>query len=189
MIRYSRHQAVIRVLLSLSLAAAAGSLATDAYAQAKKKKGGAAPGGPVKLETYGKWEVYATPAGRSRLCYALSRPQKRLPANLKRDDGYIFISTRPAQNVRNEVAIKMGYDVKPDSSPNVNVGKTKFEMVANGADLFVKNAAQERTFVAALRKSGEIVVHASSKRGNNTTDTYSLSGISQALDRVAKECK
>ncbi|MGH7246968.1 MAG: invasion associated locus B family protein, partial [Pseudomonadota bacterium] len=28
-----------------------------------------------------------------------------------------------------------------------------------------------------------------SSRGTQTTDTYSLQGLSQALDRVAEECK
>jgi hypothetical protein len=39
-----------------------------------------------------------------------------------------------------------------------------------------------------MRKGAKLEVKASSKKGNMTTDTYSLTGFSQALDRVLKDC-
>jgi len=192
------HAALIRdfrnaMMKTLSCAIAALALfalapADNAFAQAKKKTNEPAQAGPKKVSTHGKWEVYVQ-AGKARLCYALTKAQKRSPANLKDVDGFIFISTRPAQNVRNEVAVKMGVDLKQDAKPTVTVGTQKFAMVANGSDLFVENAAEERPFVAALRKGSEIVVRAVSRRGNDITDSYSLAGISAALDTVQKECK
>lgn len=172
------------VALALFALAPAG----DAFAQSKKKAAEPAASGPKKVSTHGKWEVYVQ-AGKARLCYAFTKAQKRAPANLKDVDGFIFISTRPAQNVRNEIAVKMGVDLKPDAKPTVTIGTTKFTMVANGTDLFVENAAEERPFVAAMRKGSEIVVRAVSRRGNDITDNYSLAGISAALDALQKECK
>ena len=61
-------------------------------------------------------------------------------------------------------------------------------MVAKGANLWLKNPASEGQFVEVLRKSGRLVVKAPSARGNVTTDTYTLTGLAQALDRVQKEC-
>src|SRR4026208_517886 len=43
--------------------------------------------------------------------------------------------------------------------------------------------------VDARRKGADLVVKSESGRGTKTTDTYSLKGIAQALDRVAEECK
>jgi hypothetical protein len=40
-----------------------------------------------------------------------------------------------------------------------------------------------------MKKGGNLVVKASSKRGNATSDRYSLAGIAQAIDRAEKECK
>jgi invasion protein IalB len=42
--------------------------------------------------------------------------------------------------------------------------------------------------VDAMRKGAELVIKSVSGHGTKTTDTYSLKGISQALDRVAQEC-
>jgi invasion protein IalB len=54
---------------------------------------------------------------------------------------------------------------------------------------WVKNAAEEAQMVDAMRKGADLVVKSESGRGTKTTDTYSLKGIAQALDRVAEECK
>jgi invasion protein IalB len=43
--------------------------------------------------------------------------------------------------------------------------------------------------VDAMRKGADLVIKSESGRGTKTTDTYSLKGIAQALDRVAEECK
>lgn len=43
--------------------------------------------------------------------------------------------------------------------------------------------------VDTMRKSADLVVKSESARGTKTTDTYSLKGIAQALDKVAEECK
>jgi invasion protein IalB len=53
----------------------------------------------------------------------------------------------------------------------------------------VKDATDETKMVDALRKGADTVIKAVTSKGTRTTDTFSLKGISQALDRVAEECK
>ncbi|HEY8579738.1 MAG TPA: invasion associated locus B family protein, partial [Beijerinckiaceae bacterium] len=78
---------------------------------------------------------------------------------------------------------------KPDGKATVEVGDATFELVSKGANLWVKNAAEESQLVDAMRKGARMIVKAPSLRGNVTTDSYSLSGVSAALDRVEKECR
>jgi len=150
----------------------------------------AAAGKPVLVASYGDWGAYAAQTGKSKTCYALAQPKDRVPASLKRDPGYVFISTRPAEGVHNEISFVMGFAVKadPSSNPQVKVGNATIAMVAEGTNLWVKNAAQEGQLLDAMKKSPRLTVSAPSAKGNVTTDTYSLTGIVQALDRVQKEC-
>ncbi|MBN8965564.1 MAG: hypothetical protein J0H89_09345 [Rhizobiales bacterium] len=53
----------------------------------------------------------------------------------------------------------------------------------------MKNAAEEGRLVEAMRKGADMVVKATTSRGTQTTDTFSLKGATQALDRAAQECK
>lgn len=169
------------------LAAASGM----AHAQQKPRSGAQAkpdPAKPALVGQFGDWGAFATPPAKARTCYALSQPKTRAPGNLTRDPAYIFVSYRPAEKVRNEIAIIVGFDVKPDSKPLAEIGDDDFELVAKGSHLWLRNAAEEGKFIAAMRKGARLTVKAHSLRNNLTTDTYSLSGVSQALDRAAKEC-
>ncbi|MBV8448823.1 MAG: hypothetical protein JO094_09500 [Hyphomicrobiales bacterium] len=145
-------------------------------------------GQALKLGQFDDWIAYATP-GAKKICYALSVPKERLPKNLNRDPGYLFVSYRPDEKVRGEIAVVMGFAVKENSPAEALLGSNKFELAGKDTSLFVHNAAEEGTMLAAMKRGGSLVVKASSKRGNETTDRFSLAGIVQALDRAEKECK
>ncbi|MDP2357252.1 MAG: hypothetical protein Q8M31_14475 [Beijerinckiaceae bacterium] len=188
---------MIRELISISRPAAglAGALAVFlsvcAPANAQRKPAAqpkADPSKPVLVGQFGDWGAFATPQSKARTCYALSQPKTRAPGNLNRDPAYIFVSHRPAEKVRNEIAIIMGFDVLADSKPVAEIGNEEFELVAKGAHLWLRDASDEGKFIAAMRKGARLTLKARSTRNNLTTDTYSLSGITQALDRSLKEC-
>jgi len=146
-------------------------------------------GKPSLLGSFGDWGAYAAGAGKAKTCYSLAKPKERQPASLKRDPGYVFISNRPGESVANEVSFVMGFEVKADSAPKAEIGAANFDLVAKGSNLWVKNAAEEGQFVEAMRKGQRLVVKATSKKGNLSTDTYALAGVAQALERARKECE
>jgi hypothetical protein len=157
------------------------------------KESGAAPakggtGQAVKLAQFGDWTAYSTP-GSKRICYALAVPKERLPKNLNRDPGYLFVSYRPDEKVRGEIAIVMGFVVKEDGSAQAVLGNASFQLAGKDSSLFVRNAAEEGAMLAAMKKGGSLVIKASSKRGNATSDRYPLAGLAQAVERAEKECK
>jgi hypothetical protein len=155
---------------------------------AAKPAASPAGGQATLLASFGDWGAYATPAGKGRICYALSQPKDRQPASLQRDPGYVFVSFRPAENVKNEIAVMMGFPTKDGGAGEATVGTTKFNLVTQDKNAWVKNPAEEPQVVAAMGKAQSLVVKASSARGNQSTDRYSLAGFSDALARVRKEC-
>jgi hypothetical protein len=54
---------------------------------------------------------------------------------------------------------------------------------------WIKNVAEEARLIEAMRKGSEMTVRGVSSRGTQTTDQYSLKGVSQAIDRADQECK
>jgi hypothetical protein len=153
----------------------------------------AAAGGaePTLIGQYGTWGAYtATPNGR-KVCFALAKPSssKTNPPNRPRDPAYAFVSTRPAEKVVNEVSIMIGYALKPGSESSLEVGGAAYAMYTQGDGLWIKNAAEEEQMVSAMRKSAEVTVKGISAKGTETTDVFSLKGLSQALDRLAQDCK
>jgi hypothetical protein len=146
----------------------------EAKHEAKHAAGGSEP---TLLGQFGGWGAYiASPSGK-KVCFALAKPSssKTNPPNRPRDPAYAFISTRPSEKVANEVSIMVGYPVKPGSESTLEVGGANYAMYTQGDGLWIKNAAEEAKPV--------------SSRGTQTTDVFSLKGLSQALDRIAQECR
>lgn len=152
-----------------------------------------APAGaePTLLGQYGTWGAYsATPNGK-RVCFALAKPSssKTNPPNRPRDPAYAFVSTRPAERVINEVSVMIGYQLKPGSESSLDVGGASYAMYTQGDGLWIKNAAEEERMVDAMRKGADVTVKGISAKGTETTDTFSLKGLAQALDRIAQDCR
>jgi hypothetical protein len=146
---------------------------------------------PSLIGQFGTWGAYtATPNGK-KVCFALAKPSssKTNPPNRPRDPAYAFVSTRPAEKVVNEVSVMIGYALKPGSESTLEVGGGSYAMYTQGDGLWIKNAAEEERMVEAMRKSADVVVKAVSAKGTETTDTFSLKGLSQALDRLAQDCR
>jgi invasion protein IalB len=183
--RFSRS---IRFVLPL-LAAAALTLPSLAQGQ---------PNNPASQATllgqYGDWGAYTASPGGRKVCFALAKPSSSRdnPPNRRTaaNPVYLFISTRPSEKVKEEVSILVtGYAFKAGSEATTAIGGASFAMYTQNDGAWVKNAAEESRFVDAMRKGADVVVKATTSRGTQTTDTFSLKGISQALDRVSQECK
>jgi hypothetical protein len=146
---------------------------------------------PQLLGQFGDWGAYTANPGGRKVCFALAKPAsaKTDPPNRPRDPIFLFISSRPADNVQNEVSVMFGYPLKPDAEASLEVGGSNFSMYTQSDGGWVKNAAEEPRLVEAMRKANDMTVKGTSTRGTETTDVYSLKGLSQALDRVSQECR
>jgi Invasion associated locus B (IalB) protein len=178
---------------SLAQAQSTSSKGTAKPAAAAPAPAAAAVGGaePTLVGQFGTWGAYtATPNGK-KVCFALAKPSssKTNPPNRPRDPAYAFVSTRPAEKVSNEVSIMIGYTLKPGSESTLEVGGASYAMYTQGDGLWIKNAAEEERMVEAMRKSADVTVKGVSAKGTETTDTFSLKGLAQALDRLAQDCR
>jgi hypothetical protein len=146
---------------------------------------------PTLLGQYGEWGAYTASPGGKKLCFAIAKPTsaETNPANRPRNPVYMFVSTRPADKVVNEVSIITGYPFKPGSEASAAVGSTTYALYTQQDGAWIKNAAEEAQMVDAMRAGQTAVVKGTSAKGTESTDSYSLKGLSQALDRVGQECK
>jgi invasion protein IalB len=143
------------------------------------------------LGEFGDWGAYTAAPGGKKVCFALAKPtsSETNPPNRPRDPAWLFVSTRPAEKVKEEVSVIFGYPLKANSDASVEIGSTNFAMYTQNDGAWVKNAAEEARLVEAMRKGAEITVRGESGRGTKTIDKFSLKGVAQALDRAAQECR
>jgi hypothetical protein len=150
----------------------------------------AQPAGSTLLGTFEAWEAYkGSDNGRGSVCYVVSQPQTKEPASAKRDAVYFLITSWPGQKVTNEPSVIIGYPFKEGSEATVQVGSDKFQFFTKDDGAWLAKREDEQRLIGALRSAGDLTVKGVSRRGTLTTDTYSLKGISAALDKAAEGCK
>ena len=105
------------------------------------------------------------------------------------------------RKVRNEVQTLMGYPLQPTSDSfthSADVDGKSYPMksipddpatpIKDNEAAWLASMDDETGFVAALKKGSKLVVHGTSAKGTKTTDTYSLGGITAAMDAIDKAC-
>ena len=140
------------------------------------------------VEKQGTWSLYADAATPKSVCFLAAQPLAVEPLGANRGPIFFYISAWPKEGVKAEPSVKVGYPIKPDSEMSVTVGTDTFKLFVKGERGFVQDPNEELKLVEALKKGSNAFVKAVSARGTATTDTYSLSGISAALDKLAATC-
>jgi invasion protein IalB len=144
--------------------------------------------GATVAGTFGGWNLYTSNAGATMLCFIAAPPTERKPPNANRATTLFYVSAWPKDGIRSEVSVKLGYPIKPASDVTVAVGKDTFKLFPKDERAFVADATEELKLIEALKKGSEVDVSAVSARGTATTDTYSLTGVKQALQALATAC-
>lgn len=140
------------------------------------------------VEKQGAWSLYADAATPKAVCFIASQPQAVEPLGANRGPIFFYITAWPKEGVKAEPSVKVGYQVKPDADLTVTIGTDTFKLFVKGERGFVSDPNEELKLVEALKKGTNAQVKATSARGTSTTDTYSLAGITAALDKLAATC-
>lgn len=143
------------------------------------------------LGSEGDWSAFG--GDDPKECWAVSPPkstkntQDGKEVEVTRSDIRLYIAYRPGQN--GEVSFQGGYPFAPDSTVEVDVGGTKFRLFTEGENAWAGSPEEDSRLVAALRGGSSAVVTGRSARGTNTTDTFSLSGVTAATNKARDTCK
>jgi hypothetical protein len=144
------------------------------------------PGVPGLVAQYGDWGVYVNKTAKT--CFALTQPKERQPANVKRGPAYFFVTTRPEEKLINEISIMTGFALREDAAVALEAAGSTHPLYVKGSGLWIREPANEQKLLAALQQEKEVWLKLTPARGAETNDRYSLTGLTQALERVAKEC-
>lgn len=149
-----------------------------------------AEGEPKQIGAYDNWLAYSYDAADSKVCYVSSSPSESEPKNAKRDPAFFLVTHMPGRKppVRGEVSTIIGYPFKEGQTVKLTIDDTSFDMFSKGDTAWV-DTGSDKKIVAAMKAGKSLKVEATSWRGTQTVDTYSLAGISAALAAIDKACK
>lgn len=140
------------------------------------------------VSKFGEWSLLTSGASAQKICFAAAKPTDSEPKAANRAPIYFYISAWPKDGVKSEVSVKLGYPVKKGSDVTLAIGDAAFTLFSKDDRAFVADPTNELKLVEAMKKGSKMTIQGTSERGTATTDTYSLAGISQALQALATNC-
>lgn len=135
------------------------------------------------------WAAYSSGSGKSLTCFVVSKPTETLPKNVNRDDIFFMITHWPREKTFHQISIITGYPYRKGSVTRVTIGADEFNLYTKKDSAWVEHHSTEIRMVRAMKAGAKMVVKGTSWRGTVTTDTYSLSGVTAALNQLQKECR
>lgn len=135
------------------------------------------------------WSAHVEGSGKSRTCWVYSKPVKHEGKYKKRGLIYSLITHVPRNKVANQVQFTAGYIFKKGSDAELSIGKNKFKLFTHKDTAWSRNKREDAAIVRAMRSGSKMIITGVSSRGTKTKDTYSLSGVSAAHDKISKACK
>ena len=144
---------------------------------------------PQLVAEFRDWLLYTYQSGGGKVCYIVSEPKESDPKGVRRDKIYFLVQDRPADKVRSEVTTIIGYNFKQGSTVTVTVDSQSFELFAKADGAWADSSAKDQQIVAAMKKGSTMTVVGTSWRGTRTTDRYSLSGVTAAIDKMGEQCR
>ena len=143
------------------------------------------------LKSVGKfkdWESFVLLQDGNKTCYAQSIPIIRAPKKLRREPSRLFVSFRPAENIKNEISVTNGYDFKLKAPVTAKSGKKSYDLFSKGRFAWVVDNEDEKKLIKTMKKASRLMIVGNSSKGNQTTDHYSMMGFTKAYNSAKKSC-
>lgn len=136
------------------------------------------------------WSVFVEDSPKE--CWSVSAPKETVntrdgkPVSVRRGDILLFVTFRPGSG--GEISFSGGYPFAAGSTVGIDIGGTRFDLFSEGEWAWAGSREEDAKIIAALKAGTSAVVTGRSGRGTETADTFSLLGVSAALDEAARRC-
>jgi len=170
-----------RTLTATAIALALASAAPASHAQESTNQ--------VAVMT--DWSVFTEENPKE--CWGVSKPKETVntrdgkPVSVRRGDILLFVTFRPGNGAKGEVAFTGGYPFAPGLTVNTTIDGTSFDLFIDGEWAWPAST-DDSAILVALKKGTTAVLTARSAKGTNTKDTFSLRGFTAAMQDAEKRC-
>ncbi len=123
------------------------------------------------------WSLYKSQDGGA--CFGATLAKTKQPPSLNHGDNFFMLMKEPDKVSPQFVA---GYSMNEKNTVKIAVGDDTFDMFAEGNRAWLADSTQAEALVTAMKAGTDMTVKAQSGRGNDTTYTFSLSGVTATID-------
>ncbi len=141
------------------------------------------PAGPKQIGKFADWTAATYQEGGGTVCYAFVRAQSSSPAVPNR--GPVILTVTQRASGRDAVALDAGFTYGANVAVVVQIDQTGLDFYTAQRNAFARDG---KAAVAALQKGSRAIARSPGPKAVQVTDTFSLSGFSDAYKAISKEC-
>ncbi len=135
------------------------------------------------IGVFGEWGTFRDTRG-STVCYVVSAPSAS--SGKGRAAPQLVVSIWPRQNIGAQVMVGGGAPVK---SMNARVNGASFTLSVRGESGWMPDAHGDLTMLSALAGASRVTIEGRTTRGTKFSDSYALTGFSEAWGSAQKACR
>ena len=107
---------------------------------------------------YKDWESFVLLQEGNKVCFAQSIPVVSAPKKLQIAESRLFVSFRPAENIKNEVSVTNGYEVKLKAPVEAKSGKKSYDLFSKGRFAWVVDNKDETKLITTMKKANRHMI-------------------------------
>jgi invasion protein IalB len=140
------------------------------------------------VSTHNDWKAYRHGSGDQRVCFAVSEPSEANPQGGRREGPHIYVTAWPKAGIKAEISVLVGAALKKNDQIDVSIDGNKFELFPDGDRAYVSDANDELKLLDAMRRGRSMTITSTSATGQQMRDTYSLLGLTAAIQSMSSGC-
>ena len=105
---------------------------------------------PKSSGKYKNWESFVLMTEKGKICFAQTKPVKRAPSAIKRNESRIFVTFRPNENVKDEISVTSGHAYK-NSTVSAKSGKSNYSFFSQGDFAWLLDENEEKKFIKLMK--------------------------------------
>ena len=140
---------------------------------------------PNLKSRFGDWRLFNHSIGDENYCYISSAPIKQHPTDKQWKPSF-FIARFDGEY--NQPSLYADYVFKEDSIVTIKILNSTFMMATDNNRAWLISQDEEEKLVEAMKKGYQMVIQGTSKFDTETTDTYSLKGVTRSIQELDDGC-
>jgi Caspase domain/Invasion associated locus B (IalB) protein len=143
--------------------------------------------GVMHDSSFNDWSIWSGSTGKEKICFASSVPTSASRKQREYTGIYITFWPESLDHAQHEISVKMGAPLKMGSEVTLKLGANTYSLFVKGSEAFPR-PGRDTTLIAGMKKEISMQVRGEMQDGRTVEDTYSLRGLSAALERLTVVC-
>ncbi|NQX80353.1 MAG: hypothetical protein HRT83_07405, partial [Hyphomicrobiaceae bacterium] len=140
------------------------------------------------IKRFQDWVLYSHKGAPATICFISARPREKKPNKFSKKESYFYISAWPDNGVKAEVSVNIRNELQNGSTVTAQIGGARYRLFTKGNKAFVEKPSEEIKLIEAMKRGSFMVVRATSRDGIKIVETYSLLGVTSAINSLRKGC-